>query len=240
MWLCLERCWVAKKWFFRNHSNCDPDFSRMTVSMGWDVLKLQELFLWKKSIQNMMRTTSNFWKHTWEITTAQRHGTGTLQGQSRRNALNQLRIQHCPPLHEKGLLIVVRNNNGGFTTYENHTEFKQCYTLYPTVNCNNWMLGTAAVPVYTHHLVAGTANITSKFVTLFVLLPYSFSSLILLSLLILLAVTLSRLVMLLILYFLCQIFLGDQFPVRQLSLLAHSSLCSMPTLFSIFIIFGKF
>lgn len=51
-----------------------------------------------------------------------------------------------------------------------------------------------------------------KFVTLFVLLPHNFSSLILLSLLILLAVKLSRLIILLILYFLCQIFLGGQFP----------------------------
>ena len=113
----------------------------------------------KKSIQNIRKTTFNFWKNTQEVTTAQCHGTGTLQRKSRRNAFKQLSIQTPPPqTHDKWLVIVI-NNHGGFTTYRKHTEFKQHYALYPTANCNIWTFGIAAVPVYTHSLVTGTANI---------------------------------------------------------------------------------
>lgn len=59
-----------------------------------------------------------------------------------------------------------------------------------------------------------------KFITLFVLQPRNFS-LLLLSLRILLAVKLRRLIMLLILYFLCQIFLGGQCPAVQLCARSH-------------------
>lgn len=52
-------------------------FPWMTVSIGWDILKLLEPFVEKKIkkyyIQNIKKTTFNFWKNTQEVTMAQCH-----------------------------------------------------------------------------------------------------------------------------------------------------------------------